>query len=90
MFSFNTNPINQRRFANFKKNRRGIWSLHIFLLLFIGCLFAEWIANDKPVLISFDGQWMAPVLFDYPETAFGGEFDTEADYRKFVERFKKG
>lgn len=81
MFSFKTNPINQRRFANFKKNRRGIWSLRIFLLLFTGCLFAEWIANDKPVLISFDGQWMAPVLFDYPETAFGGEFDTEADYR---------
>ena len=81
MFSFKTNPINQRRFANFKKNRRGIWSLRIFLLLFTGCLFAEWVANDKPVLISFDGQWMAPVLFDYPETAFGGEFDTEADYR---------
>ena len=81
MFSFKTNPINQRRIANFRKNRRGIWSLRIFLLLFTGCLFAEWIANDKPVLISFDGQWMAPVLFDYPETAFGGEFDTEADYR---------
>ena len=81
MFSFKTNPINQRRFANFKKNRRGIWSLRIFLLLFTGCLFAEWIANDKPVLVSFDGHWMTPVLVEYPESTFGGEFETEADYR---------
>ena len=75
------NPINQRRIANFKKNRRGVWSLRIFLLLFVGCLFAEWIANDKPILISYDGSLMVPVLAEYPESAFGGEFETEADYR---------
>ena len=81
MLSFQANPVNQRRIANFKNNRRGIWSLRIFLAIFFVCLFAERVANDKPILVSFNGHWMTPVLIEYPETAFGGEFETEADYR---------
>ncbi|MBL4583223.1 MAG: ABC transporter permease [Pseudomonadales bacterium] len=81
MLSFQANPVNQRRIANFKNNRRGIWSLRIFLAIFFVCLFAEWVANDKPILVSFNGHWVTPVLIEYPETAFGGEFETEADYR---------
>lgn len=73
--------LSQRRLENFRRNRRGYWSLWIFLGLFFCCLPAEFIANDKPVLLRFDGQWYVPVLFAYPETAFGGDFETEADYR---------
>ncbi len=74
-------PINQRRLQNFKANRRGYWSLWIFLFLFIVCLFSEFLANDKPILISFDGGYYTPVFTSYPETTFGGEFEVEADYR---------
>jgi microcin C transport system permease protein len=74
------NPINQRRLANFKANRRGYVSLHIFLLLFGLSLFAEFIANDKPFLIQYDGAIYLPFLKAYPETTFGGDFPTEADY----------
>jgi len=73
--------INQRRWQNFKANRRGYWSLWIFLFLFFLTLFSEFIANDRPLLVEFDGSYYAPVFFVYPETAFGGEFETEADYR---------
>jgi microcin C transport system permease protein len=78
---FRTSPINRRRWQNFKANRRGYWSLWFFLVLFLVSLFAEFIANDKPLLVSFDGAYYAPVFVSYPETAFGGEFQTEADYR---------
>ncbi len=74
-------PLTRRRLRNFQANKRGYWSLWIFLGLFVLALFAEFIANDKPLLISFKGEFYTPVLVTYPETAFGGEFETEADYR---------
>jgi microcin C transport system permease protein len=78
---FSLSPINRRRWQNFKANRRGYWSLWVFLLLFVVSLFAEVIANDKPFLIRLDGRFYFPVFVTYPETAFGGEFETAADYR---------
>ena len=74
-------PINRRRLDNFKANRRGYWSLWIFTLMFVVSLFAEFIANDKPFLIEYDGKYYFPALVTYPETTFGGEFETAADYR---------
>jgi microcin C transport system permease protein len=74
-------PLTRRRFANFRANRRGFWSLWIFLVLFVASLFAEFIANDRPILISYEGRLYFPVFVDYPETTFGGEFPTAADYR---------
>ncbi len=74
-------PINQRRLANFRRNRRGWWSLWLFLVLFVGSLFADFIANDKPFLVKYEGGYYLPVLKAYPETTFGGDFETEADYR---------
>ena len=77
----NLSPINQRRWESFKANRRGLWSLRIFLVMFLVTLCAEFIANDKPLILLYDGSLYAPVFFSYPETAFGGDFETEADYR---------
>jgi len=74
-------PLNRRRLRNFKANRRGFWSLWIFLVLFALTVPAEFMANDKPLLMLFDGRWYTPVLTAYPETEFGGDFETEADYR---------
>jgi len=74
-------PINQRRWQNFKANRRGYVSFWFFLVLFFVSLFAEFIANDKPFYISLEGRSYFPVFATYPETAFGGEFETAADYR---------
>jgi microcin C transport system permease protein len=74
-------PINRRRWQNFKANRRGYWSLWIFLVLFVLSLFAEFIANDKPFLVKYDGGFYFPAVKSYSETTFGGEFETEADYR---------
>lgn len=80
-FSLNiTNPIVQRRWRAFRANRRGYWSLWAFLLLFGLSLLAELIANDKPLLIQHAGEWYTPFLIEYPETDFGGEFATEAEY----------
>ncbi|MEL0018658.1 MAG: ABC transporter permease, partial [Rickettsiales bacterium] len=73
-------PLNRRRIENFKANKRGYWSFWIFLALFVLSLFAELIANDKPLLIYFDGAFYTPITAVYPETAFGGDFETEADY----------
>jgi len=73
-------PLNQRRWANFRANRRGYWSLWIFLVLFVLSLFAEFIANDKPVLASYKGELLFPVVVDYPEEKFGG-FLAVTDYR---------
>ena len=78
---FALSPINKRRWQNFKANRRGWWSFWLFLILFILSLGAEFIANDKPFFISFDGKWYVPAVQTYSETAFGGDFETEADYR---------
>jgi microcin C transport system permease protein len=74
-------PLNRRRWLNFKANRRGYWSFWVFLVLFVISLGAEFIANDKPFLVSYDGQYYVPVFKAYPETDFGGDFETEADYR---------
>ena len=84
---FEFSPINIRRWQNFKANGRGFWSLWIFLVLFIVSLFAEFIANDQPLYIHYDGKSYFPVIFTYPETAFGGDFETAADYRDpFVQK----
>ncbi|MBX3530910.1 MAG: ABC transporter permease [Rhizobiaceae bacterium] len=73
-------PLNQRRWANFKANRRGYWSLWIFLVLFVLSLGAEFIANDKPIIASYKGELLFPVVVDYPEEKFGG-FLAVTDYR---------
>jgi microcin C transport system permease protein len=83
-------PLTRRRLHNFRANRRGFWSLWIFLALSVVSLFAELIANDKPILVRYDGGIYMPVFKVYPETAFGGIFETEADYldpevRKLIE-----
>ncbi len=73
-------PLTRRRLKNFTANRRGFWSLWIFLAMFVLSLFAEMIANDRPILIRYDGGFYTPFLVSYAETEFGGEFPTEADY----------
>jgi len=75
------NPVNRRRWAQFRANRRGWWSLWIFLILFTVSLFSDFIANDKPLLVYYDGDFYCPIVKLYPETTFGGIFQTEADYR---------
>ena len=72
--------LNRRRWANFRANGRGYWSFVIITILFVLSLFAEFIANDRPLLVSFKGQLYSPVLKDYPETTFGGVFETPADF----------
>ena len=80
-------PLNQRRLHAFRTNRRGYISLWVFGVLFMVSLGADLIANDKPLLVSFEDQWYFPLLTVYPETEFGGEFESEADYRDpFVEQ----
>ncbi len=73
-------PLNQRRLGNFKANKRGYYSLWIFLVLFVLSLFAEFIANDKPIVFSHHGELYFPVWFTYTEAELGGVFETEADY----------
>lgn len=74
-------PITARRLRQFRNNRRGWYAFWIFLFLFCAALGAELIANDKPIVVKYDGAYYTPVFKSYPETAFGGEFETEADYR---------
>ncbi|THB67318.1 MAG: ABC transporter permease [Desulfovibrio sp.] len=74
-------PLAARRWRNFKANKRGWWSLWIFSALFVLSLGAEFWANDKPVLIMYDGGLYCPVFTDYLETDFGGDFEWAADYR---------
>jgi microcin C transport system permease protein len=74
-------PLTYRRLGQFKANKRGFYSFWIFLGLLFVCLFAEFIANDKPILVRFDNAFYMPVLNTYPETVFGGDFETETDYR---------
>ena len=73
-------PVTWRRVQRFKSNKRAYWSLWIFLLLFLISLFADFIANDRPLMVYHDGSLYFPAVKAYPETAFGGEFETEADY----------
>ncbi len=74
-------PLNQRRWRNFKRNRRAFWSLCIFAVLFGISLMAEFVAYDKPILVQYRGQLYTPIWNFYPETEFGGDFQTEAVYR---------
>ncbi|HRY01919.1 MAG TPA: ABC transporter permease [Beijerinckiaceae bacterium] len=76
----NLTPVNRRRLENFRANRRGYVSFWIFLTLFIVSLFAEFIANDKPIVVSYKGELLFPVVVDYPEEKFGG-FLAMTDYR---------
>lgn len=77
----NFSPLTRRRLHQFCANKRGFWSLWIFLFLFILALSAEFIANDKPLILEYKGTLHYPVLFEYAETDFGGDFETEAEYR---------
>tara|TARA_B110000263_G_C15292906_1_gene504197 strand:- start:322 stop:1362 length:1041 start_codon:yes stop_codon:yes gene_type:complete len=79
--SIRLTPLTRRRLHRFRANRRGWWSLWIFVILFITTLLAEVIANDKPFLVYFKGEVYFPIVKAYPETTFGGDFLTEADYR---------
>lgn len=74
-------PLQRRRLEIFRHNRRGFWSFWLFMVLFVLSLGAELIANDKPLLIDYDGQFYVPLVHSYPETTFGGDFPTETDYR---------
>ena len=74
-------PLNRRRWRNFKANRRAFWSLWLFLLLYGLSLFAPLLANDRPFLVRYQGEYFTPIFNFYPETAFGGDFRTEAVYR---------
>jgi len=73
--------IRQKRIAVFKSNKRGYYSAWIFLFLFIFTLFSEFIANDKPLLVSYKSEFYAPIFYEYSEVDFGGEFESEADYK---------
>ncbi len=81
MASIRLTPLTRRRLHRFRANRRGWWSLWIFVILFIATLLAEVIANDKPFLVYFKGDVYFPIVKAYSETTFGGDFLTEADYR---------
>src|SRR5262249_56741237 len=74
-------PLMRRRLASFRASRRGYWSFWIFLALFVLSLGADLLANDRPLLVRYDGRFYVPVLRGYPETAFGGVLPTEAVYR---------
>ena len=73
-------PVNQRRLDNFRANRRGWWSMWLFMTLFVLSLFANFLANDRPILVSYKGELLFPVFVDYPEEKFGG-FLATTDYR---------
>ena len=74
-------PLNKRRLNNFYSNKRGLYSFWIFSLLLILSLFAEFIANDKPLLVKYENKYIFPVINEYQEIYFGGDFETEADYK---------
>jgi microcin C transport system permease protein len=76
-------PLNRRRLQNFKANRRGYWSFWIFMILFVVTLFAECLANDRPIVAMYKGEILFPIVVDYPEEKFGG-FLAQTDYRASV------
>ena len=78
---FNPSPLTRRRWRNFCRNRRAYWSLILFSVIFSITLVAEFVANDKPILVNYRGEYRMPIFKFYPETAFGGDFQTEAIYR---------
>ena len=75
-------PIARRRWRNFRANSRAFWSLIIFTFIFTLSLFAELIANDKPIFVKYRGELHMPIFKFYPETTFGGDFKTEAAYKE--------
>ena len=75
------NSLTRRRWQLFRRNKRGYYSLILFLLLFVASLFAEVLSNDTPFLVHYEGQWYFPLCQYYPETVFGGDFETETDYK---------
>ncbi len=77
---FKLDPLQQRRLENFRANKRARWSFWVFTVLFVLSLLSPLIANDKPLLISYKGEYFTPIKDFYPETTFGGDFETEADY----------
>jgi microcin C transport system permease protein len=85
-------PLDRRRIANFRANRRGHWAFWIFLVLFVLSLGAELIANERPLLVRYEGRFYLPVFVNYAETEFGGDFATEANYRDpfMREQIEKG
>ena len=86
-------PLTIRRLKNFRANKRGYYAALFFSVLFLISIFAEFIANDKPIIVVFNSQLHFPVFEKISETYYGGEFETEADYKDpFVKRFnrKKG
>ena len=72
---------NNRKIQNFKNNKRGLYSLYLLLLMLVFTLPAEFIANDKPLLIKYDNNLYFPIIKNYSETVFGGDFETTADYK---------
>jgi microcin C transport system permease protein len=83
-------PLNRRRLAAFRSSKRGVYSLTVFGLLFVLSLFAELLANDRPILVYYDGAFYSPMIRDYPETTFGGDFPTntvysDAEVQKLIE-----
>ena len=75
------NPINQARWARFRHNTRGFWSLWIFVVLMVMALLSNVIANEKPLLVRYQGQFYLPFMIDYSESTFGGEMQTVTDYQ---------
>ena len=74
-------PLGKRRWKNFKNNKRALYSLIIFTIVFTISIFAELIANDRPILVKYNGEYFMPIVKFYPEITFGGELKTEAVYR---------
>ncbi|BDH45155.1 inner membrane ABC transporter permease protein YejE [Salmonella enterica subsp. enterica serovar Choleraesuis] len=74
-------PVNQARWARFRHNRRGYWSLWILAAIFVLSLGSELIANDRPLVVRYQDNWYFPVIMDYAESDFGGPFATAADYQ---------
>ncbi|MBF0294294.1 MAG: ABC transporter permease [Magnetococcales bacterium] len=89
---FSPSPLVRRRWRRFKANRRGFVSLWLFSTLFLLTMGAELIANDKPLLIRYEGNYYFPMIRAYPETLFGGDFVTETDYKDpmILENLRKG
>src|SRR5262245_6956771 len=81
MFGMRLSPVNQRRVQSFRANRRGYYSSWIFVVLFVSSLAANLLANHEPLAILYRGDIYLPLLRSYPETEFGGEFETEAEYK---------
>jgi microcin C transport system permease protein len=78
---FTLSPLNKRRWVNFKRNRRALWSRWIFTFLFVLSLFAEFLANDKPILVNYRGDYRMPIFQFYSERDYGGDFPTQAEYK---------